>query len=365
MLISILIIYYLILSALILWGWFRLKSPKNVPESFSTISIIVPLRNEATRIQPLLNSLQSIDYPSNSYEIILVDDHSEDNIYELLEDFQMNNLRIVLSKGNGKKEAVRTGVAEAKYDYIAQTDADCIVPKTWLKSINNAIISHRPLLIAAPVLMQEHHSLFSKLQSLESYALSISTAGLFGAKHPIMMNGANTIYRKDILKDGQALRTDIASGDDVFLLHHIKKKYGVHSTYYLNSPEATVFTNTEKKISSFINQRVRWASKSKYYKDFDSFWIGLGITLINVSIPILLILSCFYPHFLTSTLLIWVAKSIIDLGLLIPITHRYKKGYLLSYFLLLGIIYPFYVSFVGIISQFVNFEWKNRVYHGK
>ncbi len=365
MLISVLIIYYVLLTFLILWGWFRLKSDENFLEPTHSISILVPFRNESDNIQTLLKSLKKLDYPSESYEIILIDDHSEDNTVHLAKTLNLKNFRIVKARGEGKKKAIQTGVAEAKYDYIAQTDADCVVPETWLKCINKAINQHQALLISAPVLIQEERSVFSRLQSLESYALSISTTGLFGAKHPIMMNGANLAYRKDILKDAQALRTDIASGDDVFLLHHIKKKYGSKAISCLNTPQSTVFTRSEKKFSSFFNQRIRWASKSKHYKDADSFWVGLGIMLTNLSIPVLLILSCFYPYFFKPTLMLWLSKSIVDLLLLVFIVKKYQKGYLLSYFLPLAVIYPFYVSFVGIISQFINFKWKNRVYNGK
>ena len=190
----------------------------------------------------------------------------------------------------------------------------------------------------------------------------MSTAGLAGLKHPTMANAANLIYPRSIITDTEILNPKTSSGDDVFLLHHVKKEYGSKEIHFLNSKEATVRTYAELKLSNIFRQRIRWASKSRYYKDLDTILIGLVIAVLNFALLILLIGSFFSTEIKNIFIVLFVAKMIPDYLILRPILSLYKRRNLLIYFPILSFVYPFYISFVGIISQFVSFEWKGRKY---
>ncbi len=366
MLASPIIILYLCLSIAIIWGWNRLKNRNTeVSENkLTAFSIVIAMRNEAENIEVLLESIGKLDYPTNAYEVCLIDDHSTDNSVELARQFGLPNLKVIPSQGEGKKSAIETGINWAAFDYIIQTDADCKVPKHWLKIMNSCITEQQVQLMACPLIIEDNGRFFSNLQSLESYALLMSTAGLFGTKHPVMMNAANVAYQKPTVKNQDVLNQKVTSGDDVFLLHRIKEDWGMPFIHFINHPKATVTTLSEKNLQSFWQQRIRWAGKSKHYQDFDAIIVGLIVLLVNISIPILLIMGIFSEYFVQQALIIWLGKLLLDLAMLIPVLKSYKKMYLLSYFPLLTAVYPFYVSFVGVVSQFSKFKWKNRVYHG-
>jgi len=184
------------------------------------------MRNEEQNILNLLKDIEKQNYDKNDFEIIVIDDHSTDESFDLVNNLEIKNLTLIRNLGEGKKSAIETGINLAKNEYIIQTDADCRMGENWLNSINQYLNQHTVKLLMAPVVFETKANLLSHLQELDFYALMMSTAGLAGIKHPIMANGANLIYPKSVLKDISVLNKRSASGDDVFLLHHIKKEYG-------------------------------------------------------------------------------------------------------------------------------------------
>lgn len=355
---------YLIFAIAILIGWFKLKAQtsRNQSSEFKSFSILVAVRNEGQNITKLLQGIEQQNYPKDNYEIIIIDDHSEDDTLEKINTQNLSNLKIVSSNGEGKKQAIQTGLKFASKAYIIQTDADCSVDKDWIKSINAYLISHDVKLLIAPVIFKKEKSFFSKLQALDFMSLMVSTAGLAGIKQAIMANGANLIYPKSIINNISILKPELASGDDVFLLHHCKNIFGRKSVHFLKSHSATVETKASKNLKSFLNQRLRWASKAKFYKDKMTLAVGFLILSINLFLVACLFLSLMSSKHWSLFLILFISKAIIDFVLLLPILVFYKRISLLIYFPLLSILYLFYTSFVGLMSQFASFEWKNRKY---
>lgn len=154
---------------MLLYGW--KKTPEFSSENSPTeirFSIIVPFRNEAENLPVLLSSLARINYPESKYEIILVNDESEDISVEIIEEFQKTylgfNLKVLENQrtsNSPKKDAISTAINSAEFEYILTTDADCNVPVNWLKSYNDFILKTGNKLIAGPVAL----SLFSRLSS--------------------------------------------------------------------------------------------------------------------------------------------------------------------------------------------------------
>ena len=75
-----LVVCYTVFIALAILGWLRLSRPK-IPVDYQPatfISVLIPVRNEAENILALLNDLLVQTFPKNLFEVILIDDHSED-----------------------------------------------------------------------------------------------------------------------------------------------------------------------------------------------------------------------------------------------------------------------------------------------
>ncbi|MDZ4182978.1 MAG: glycosyltransferase, partial [Candidatus Cloacimonadaceae bacterium] len=131
---------YLIFILLVCVALLRQRIPRDA--SIKGISVIIAARNEEGNLPRLLASLGALDYPDDLYEIIIVNDHSTDGSMRILSEFDgKNNLRVIDWQGSrtgltGKKAAIQCGIEAARYDILAFTDADCVVPQTWLRRIN-------------------------------------------------------------------------------------------------------------------------------------------------------------------------------------------------------------------------------------
>src|SRR5690554_3396316 len=144
-------------------GWKKIKTfSSNAGIIAQTkFSIIIPARNEAQNIKALLDSILENDYPTSQYEIIVIDDFSEDETAAIVKSFAQENINLISladyihedERINAfKKKALEVAIQQVKYDWIITTDADCLVLKDWLITLDAFIQTHyQTQLIAAPV----------------------------------------------------------------------------------------------------------------------------------------------------------------------------------------------------------------------
>jgi len=144
-------------------GWKKIKTFSSNAETISQtkFSIIIPARNEAQNIKALLDGILVNDYPTSLYEVIVIDDFSEDETAAIVKSFAQENINLIsladhIHEGERinafKKKALEVAIQQVKYDWIITTDADCLVLKDWLKTLDAFIQTHsQTQLIAAPV----------------------------------------------------------------------------------------------------------------------------------------------------------------------------------------------------------------------
>jgi cellulose synthase/poly-beta-1,6-N-acetylglucosamine synthase-like glycosyltransferase len=370
LLFSLLIIFlnytYLVLS--FLKGWNHLTGHTKNGSSNTYISIIIPFRNEENNLGSLLNRLKNQTYPRNLFEILFVNDHSSDKsayiIYQNLGKTQASKL-IHLEEGEtGKKDAIRKGILNSNGELLVTLDADCLPGLDWLTTIENYYHQHNPDMIIAPVLMHPGDTFLTRLFSLEFTSLLASTAGAAGNNKPIMCNGANLGIKKTAInKLPSVYQHPSASGDDIFLLEAMKSEG--KSIHFCKYTEASVYTDAPKTLAEFINQRIRWASKSKRYKDFRLKYVAISIFLINVSLFGLLIGTLINHEFLYCYLTVLVLKSIVDLTLLAPVIKHFNvhSVFKARYVILVELLYPFYSLLVAVLSQAIGYKWKDRKHY--
>ena len=353
-------VLYLILISIFMIGWWR--TPYFVPRANkitdSKISIIVACRNEEANLPHLLSALTQQSY--QNFELILVNDHSEDNTLTLIETSKgkFPNFLVVNATDFGKKNAIKEGILKATADLIVTTDADCIPSTKWLESIVNFQHVFPIDLIICPVKLSNHQNFFSQLQSLEFTSLVASGAGAAGAGMPILCNGANLAFTKSAWLQSQGeLHEDELSGDDVFLLLSIKKRGGV--IRFLKSESAIVETESASSLSSFIKQRKRWASKSPSYTDWVLIYTACVVFAMSVLQLFLLISSFFEPCFWQLFSIVLVFKYLIDLVILYSVKRFFQLKRVWFYALILSVLYPFYVMIVGLSAiLFKQNSWK-------
>jgi len=355
-------IYFSIILSLA-FGWEKIKIYRKVKSSPSGffISLIVPFRNEEKNIPPLINSLSNQSLDQNHFEILLIDDNSTDNSWNIArqEISGRQNIRCLkLNNVSGKKNAIKYGIENSEGELIVTTDADCWHHKEWLKTIHGFYNEKRPKLLIGPVIMKGEN-VFEKIQSLDFFSLVASGAGACGLNHPIMCNGANLAFEKEVFSDLQdPLNQNFESGDDVFLMHKIKKAFP-GKVLFIKSENAMVYTKAEKTIYNFLEQRMRWASKSKGYKDMDTIITAIAVLAMNC-----LLLGTFITAFAKAELIYLFAfqlitKSIADFILLQKVATFYKAKKLLYYFIPTQLLNILLIPLIAISGFKPKINWKN------
>lgn len=368
------ILFFLLLaySVLILWiwnGWNKLsvaKSESDLPETI--VSVIIAARNEENTIGRLLDALDRQEYPDELLEIIIVDDHSEDltkqKILDRLSLAGKRKIHVLSNKEgvSGKKSAIHEGITHAKGQLIVTTDADCNMGPQWISSLVSLYESRHPKMILAPVELISEGSLLELFQVMEFTSLMAVTAGSAGQHLPLLANGANLAYEKSAYLEcgGFANNAAIPSGDDIFMLSSIRRRYGGKSIVYLKDPGTIVKTPAEKSLSSFFNQRMRWVSKSSGYKDWAIIVSSLLVFGVQVSMFLLLVAACFSRAFLVPAGLYFLIKLLVDLPLMYAVSGFYRQRKLLWLFPVLELLNCFYTVIVGLLGNMLPNSWKGR-----
>ncbi len=352
---------YSVLMYVLITGWHKLKTnEKDSTNPFHvSISVIIAARNEEENIAKLLHLIANQTYSKKLFELIVVDDASEDNTSVIIQSFcqKYENFKSVSFKNHkGKKTAIDFAVKNAQGKLIVQTDADCIPQNTWLENIVKAYKEEQAQMLIAPVLMN-YTNVFEALQALDFLSLMASGMGTAGFGKPIMNNAANLIFEKQAyLKLHNPNFKEILSGDDTFLLLNFKKNN--NKIAVLKSLSATVYTFPEKTFKNFILQRKRWASKSKYYRDKDIIFTALTVFFINLYLLFSLIAALFNLKVLFIFAFLFLFKSLLDFVFMFSVTHFFKQPALLKYFLPVQIFNMFFIPYITFSSLFSSGKWK-------
>lgn len=362
------LLIYVVFIAQLIYGFNKVKTfEKTELKPKTTFSIIVPFRNEAKNLPKLLNSISNLNYPKELFEIILIDDFSTDTSEKiciqwrmangLIESTLLENLRL---SNSPKKDAISRAVPILKHKWMVTTDADCVVNKNWLLTLDNFIQNNNPEMVVGAVVYKTKNNWFHHFQQLDLMSLQGTTIGSFGIGKPFMCNGANFAYTKKFFLElgGFGGINSTASGDDVLLLQKAVASK-IDKVHYLKSVDFIVKTKPENDFFLLFMQRVRWASKTTSYKNIYAKSLAVVVLLMNISLVVGFGLWAIGKIGIWNISSIFLVKYVVDYLLLYKSNDYLNKGkYLLP--LASSLIYPVFSSIVGIYSLFGGFTWKQR-----
>ncbi|MGB0526108.1 MAG: glycosyltransferase family 2 protein [Flammeovirgaceae bacterium] len=357
---------YILMTVVLIWGWKKMPTFELAEDYPSDVkySIIIPVRNEAENILSLLAVINVQAY--RNFEVIIVNDHSEDDTVSLVENYEASfPLQLIhvtkRSSSSPKKAAIQQAIEISTGSVIITTDGDCNVGKNWLKSIHHCYKKHQPVLISAGVTFQNEKNWFEKIQTIEFMSLIGAGAISIYFKSPNMCNGANLIYEKEAYYavNGFAGSEHLASGDDEFLMHKIVEHFP-NRIYFLKTRHALVHTQAQPSLKAFINQRKRWASKWNHYTNWRALALAVFIYsfhLANIISILLISLSTTYRWYIFGIFLI---KVMIEFIYLHQILAFFGKGKLAKWIPLTQLLHSFYILLIGALGQLGGYAWKGR-----
>lgn len=376
----VILFFYCILMLLYWSGWKSLSSYQVNDTTIirlPRISVIVAARNEEANLPALLQSMAAQDYPALLWELIIVDDHSEDRTAEMAESFEMGNLKTIRMEGRlpanvnaYKKKALETGIGASCGELIVTTDADCIINSRWLTTIGSFYAEHPCNMIVMPVHMLSDGGWMGIFQQLDFMSLQGITGAATKWRIHGMCNGANLAYTRNSFYEvgGFSGIDQMASGDDMMLLQKMKHRWQ-NGIRYLLSPNVIVLTSPQRTMSDFFSQRIRWAGKAGNYPDATMLPVLMIVYLFNLALLILMISTAIQPlqtlpafnwtnwQLLTGTLLI---KTVLEIFFLIPVARFFENSRSLWIFPLLQPLHICYTVLAGAMGLMPTYQWKGR-----
>jgi len=353
---------YVLLIAMQINFFIRTKKSEKNGSSDLCLSIVVPFRNEADRIGPLIESINLLKERETNFEVIFVNDHSEDDSLMVIEKLVRFNHRVIESPKEGKKNALLAGVNATNYDTIATLDADVWISPHWLIEVRSFFEKNHDFLIM-PVLVDKESGFSGCYESLDVLSLTGSTIAMAEGGYPMMCNGANMAFKKHLFLKYRTNPEDegLVSGDDIFFMHSVKSEPQL-SIGYLANDAVLAKTAAFNNLKEIINQRVRWSSKSLHYKDKTTNVVAWIVLLMYLSVTILAVGSLVNSALIKLFLINFGAKVIVDFFFLILLASRYGKLKALRCYPLAVVVQFFLIPVVLAKSIWGTFDWKERKY---
>ncbi len=275
-LLALLIYYWVIFSHI---SFYKKKKKPDLPYFWPPVSVVISARNEYLNLEKNLPLFFSQEYPD--FEIVVVNDCSDDGTDELLTDLARSepklnvvHIRQSLNFFHGKKFPLSIGIKSAKHERLLLTDADCSpVSNQWIKSVMTGYHEKTEVVLGYGA----YHKKFGLLNALIRFdtlhiAMQYLSYALAGV--PYMGVGRNLSYERRLFYKNKGFTSHyvISSGDDDLFVAQVANK---KNTRVVISGESYTYSNSKKNFSSWVRQKRRHFTTSKYYSIGTKFRLGL------------------------------------------------------------------------------------------
>lgn len=238
-------------------AFYKKKDKTKSDDQLEPVSVVVCARDAYEYLQDLVPVLLTQDYPD--YEIVIVNDCSEDETDEWLKDIERREpkikpvqLRQHLNFFNGKKFPLSMGIKSAKNDLIVLTDVNCLPTNSqWLRSVVHSYGNNTEVVIGYSPYFNKK-GVFNQIMRFDAvqYAMQYLSAAL--NKHPYMGIGTNLSYRKELFyrhKGFTSHYTTSVGDDDLFISQVAKGK----NTEVLIDAENAILTTPPHKFGMWTH----------------------------------------------------------------------------------------------------------------
>lgn len=355
------ILMYCATIGFLVYGFSRIKTVQNslfAPQTKFTI--LVPFRDESNNMLFLLDSFSKLNYPTQLFEVILIDDDSNETVVMPDLNYSVSVIKNKRISNSPKKDAITTAIETVKTNWIITTDADCVVPENWLITLDNYIQTHEVSMLVGAVSYSCNSTFLHQFQQFDFTSLQGATIGSFGLRKGFICNGANFAYTKLFFQELNGFKGNdhIASGDDVFLLQKAMSR-SPEKVHYLKSKNNIVQTKPMDNWKSLLHQRMRWVSKTNSFQSFWGVFLGFHVFTTNLTWLFAVSRVVWQPDSIQVLFPFFVLKFLVDM-ILVQQANRFLNKKRVSYIILNSLFYPFFSTTVAIYSVFGSYQWKGR-----
>lgn len=329
------------------------------------ISIILCARNEADNLRRHLPEILAQQYPGE-WELVVVDDASDDETPSVLKSFQEKNarlrvVRIAEKKHPGKKYALMQGIAAAKFDNLLFTDADCAPASALWLSHMAAALSASPAteIVLGYAPMRPGKGFLDGWVRFETAYTAMQYFSFAAAGMPYMGVGRNLAWKRQVFErtGGFSAHLDVPSGDDDLLVNAAAERHNIALCLH---PDSFMYSEGAKTWGAWLRQKRRHLAAGKRYRPLHRYVLAL-LSLSQVLHYFLLAVLLFGGIGTVSVVLCFFARLFSLLYLCGKIFPRLREFRLLSripiYDLLLAAYFGVFVPIFLINNQHAH-KWK-------
>jgi len=351
------LMYFFVMLKISLDDFKNVNSKDNSSDKLLHFSIIVAAKNEENNISNLISSLKKLNYTEDNYEVIIVDDSSNDDTFHLAKNLtnELGNFTVISAinkKYEKKRGALDYGISLAKHQNIVITDADCVPEKSWLLCFSPKFSAVCDFTFGIAPFYQTN-KLVNKVSCYENFRnslLAISAAN-FGLAYTA--SARNFGFKKDAFEKigGYKYTTETISGDDDLLLREAVKKGLKVCT--LTSPGSYVYSETKRTFKEYFSQRARHTQTSFHYPFKQKLFLALW-HLMNLAF----VFSTAFMFINKIFILPILIKIIFDTATAIFYQRKFGYRFLIFEVIYLQIIYEIFLIVHFIKAKFGKIEWK-------
>jgi cellulose synthase/poly-beta-1,6-N-acetylglucosamine synthase-like glycosyltransferase len=327
----------------------------------ASVTVLVCARNEEEHINACLRSLTAIDYPRDRLEILIVDDRSTDATSDILQAWRskvpnINVLSITsdVEGARGKVNALIQGMDQVNGEIILMTDADCIVPRDWVKEHLRWYDADTGMVSSMTSL--KPYTIFSGAHCLEMVqVLALSMAGInYGI--PVSVIGNNLSVRKAAYDELGGYRSiDFSVTEDLALFQAVWYSRKWKAKFKANR-DIAVLTEPPDDFTTWWRQKHRWVAGGKAIGL--PGWVILLLGFLGVLVMVIAPFVLDAGFALTALAM----KFAIDLAILIPTFVSIGKPVRLLFFPFYQLYLFFFLMCVPVLYFQKSVRWKERVY---
>ncbi len=347
--------YYL---AFILYKHPELKSP------IKPVSVVICARNESENLARFLPSILEQKYPD--YEVIVVNDCSEDDSYDILGSFKKKYPHLQISNVNkdskfthNKKFAQFIGIKAAKNDLLLFTDADCRAESDqWLKTVVSRFNSDIDFVLGYGGYFKQN-GLLNRYIRYDSMTIAMQYLGMAIRGVPYMGVGRNLSYRRSMFfdKKGFGSYNHVLSGDDDLFVNSNAERLNTAVEF---RKEAQTRSVPAVSVMEWVKQKKRHMTTARYYKVGNRFMlITEPVSRILFYTSIIILLSSLYLW--QYVLIIFGIRFIIQTFVITKAQKRLNEPGIEIFFLFFDIFSPVINGTIYITNLFTRsgkHKWK-------
>ncbi|MEX1187883.1 MAG: glycosyltransferase [Bacteroidia bacterium] len=299
---------------------------KEADENLPSVSVVICARNEEENIEKYLPLVLNQDYPN--FEVIVVNDCSWDNSYDLLEKLKKShpNLKVaeikqVENREHGKKFALTIGIKAAVNDILLLTDADCYPSSNqWIKQMMSGYRPNKYIVLGYGK-YDRKPGLLNNLIRYDTFMIGSTSLGMALRGNTYMGVGRNLSYHRALFfaVKGFASHIHLASGDDDLFVNEVADS---KNTAIAVSPESLTISNPKETFSAWMRQKKRHLSTGKHYKSKHKF-----LLVLEPATWYLMMISAIAGLLIQYNLLILISGLCLRACLQIGILHAIAKKF--------------------------------------